>query len=79
MSTFQKLQGWNIGITKRQFKETGENGQPKEVDGYRIVFTEVMPPSGNQIIFDCHKEIWDKVVQQATGVFIPELGDLPRL
>ena len=73
MSVIQKLNGWNVGVQKISFTERGENGLPREVEGFALVFTELIPPTQSQIIFEMRKEVADFIVREITGVIIPGL------
>lgn len=57
----------------------GENGQPVPADGWRMTLEEVIPPSGNKIIFDFGKGVRDYIVRELTGGIVLHGGDLPRL
>lgn len=74
------LQGWNISVEKTTIQEPkGGNGQMADAPGWILVFTEVMPPSGDTIRFAMGREARDFVVREMTGGIVLHGGELPSI
>ena len=66
-----RLRGWGIGVQKQQI--VGED------DTWILVFTEKIPPTGDEIHFEMNRETRDAVVKGLTDGIILAGGDLPKL
>jgi len=76
----EKLKGWNVSVLRIRVTEQAEgNGEPHEVDGWALVFTEVLPPTGDQVIFEFGQGVRDFVVRELTGGIVLAGGDLPSV
>ena len=74
-----KLTGWNVHVEKETIKETSDNGVPKDAEGWVLVFTEMIPPTHNEIRFDFGRQVRDHIVRELTGGIILHGGELPKL
>ena len=74
-----ELRGWNVGVERVKIVERGENGDPKEAEGWALIFTEVIPGTGNTIIFKMGRDLRDAVVRELTGGIVLAGGELPKI
>lgn len=76
------LVGWNIAVQKKQIAVADPDGPPGSVvpaEGWELVFTEVMPQTGNAITFAFGKDVRDVIVRELTGGIVLHGGELPKL
>ena len=73
------LNGWNYSVNQIMIGEQNAEGQMVPADGWEIVFTEVMPPTGNTIRFPMGRALRDDLVRSLTGGIVLHGGELPRL
>lgn len=66
-----RLRGWSVGVEKSQ--------QPGMDDEWRFIFTEQIPPTGDQIIYEMNRETRDALVRELTNGIVLAGGELPRL
>lgn len=79
MSRLTKLSGWNISVEKVKRTAPGGNGQGlKEIEIFVLAFTEVQPPTGDQIVFECDRQVADFIVERITGIALPGIH-IPKL
>lgn len=75
-----KLQGWSIAVERARISERAEsNGEPREVEGWALVFTEIAPATNDRIVFEFGRDVRDYIVRELTGGVVLAGGDLPRL
>lgn len=74
------LKGWNVGVKRQPITVAGANGEgPKQVDGWALVFEEVVPvKTGDTITFAFGEEVRDHIVRGLTGIVLPA-GDPRKL
>lgn len=70
-----RLNGWNADVAKIQVPD-GKGGTQ---DGWRLRFTEVMPPTGDTVDFDMDRALRDHIVRGLTGGIVLHGGELPKL
>jgi hypothetical protein len=66
-----RLRGWGLHVEKESI--------PGEDDVWTLVFTEKMPPTGDEIRFEMNRETRDGVVRGLTDGIVLAGGDLPKL
>lgn len=73
------LEGWNVSVKRQPITVAGNNGDsPKQVEGWALVFEEVIPRTGDTITFAFGEEVRDHIVRGLTGVVLPGT-DLSKL
>lgn len=75
------LQGWNITVAKTTIMVPSSegNGEPVPAEGWVLVFTEMVPRSGNTLRYECGRDVRDYIVRELTGGIVLHGGDLPRI
>jgi hypothetical protein len=73
------LNGWDVHVEKTKILERGENGSQTRVDGWALVLTEKIPPTGNVIRYEFGRNVRDFIVRELTGGVVLAGGDLPSI
>ena len=74
----EDLQGWNVSVEKTTIQAAPASGGG-DAPGWVVVFTEVVPPTGNTIRFAMGREARDYVVRELTGGIVLHGGELPSI
>lgn len=76
------MNGWNVSVEKQvihQQNPDGPPGQVEPVDGWVLVFDEVIPRTGNTLRFPFGKDVRDMIVRELTGGIVLHGGELPKI
>ena len=76
------LQGWNIQVQRQQIMAPNPDGAPTDLvptEGWALVFTEMIPQTGDTIQFVFGREVRDAIVRELTGGIVLHGGELPKL
>lgn len=77
-----ELQGWNVDVQRQQIQVADPDGPPGSMipgEGWVLVFQEVVPQTGDTILFAFGKGVRDVIVNKLTGGIVLAGGDLPQL
>lgn len=76
----EDLQGWNVSVRPTTIQApVGPDGPMEDAPGWVLIFTEVLPATGDTVRFAMGRDVRDFVVRELTGGIVLHGGTLPGI